>query len=112
MQFTAQDISLMLNGTIEGDPQAAISRLAKIEEATDGMLSFLANPKYEQHLYNTQASVVIVNNSLVLTGAVKPTLIRERMPIVLFQYCWKNITHSSSIKQALSSPALYTPLPR
>jgi len=76
MQFTAQDISLMLNGTIEGNPQVAISKLAKIEEATDGTLSFLANPKYEQFLYHTQASVVIVNKSLVLTGPVSATLIR------------------------------------
>jgi UDP-3-O-[3-hydroxymyristoyl] glucosamine N-acyltransferase len=76
MQFTAQDISLMLNGTIEGDPQATISKLAKIEEATDGALSFLANPKYEQFLYSTQATVVIVNKDIVPTAPVTATLIR------------------------------------
>lgn len=66
----------MLNGTIEGNPAVAISKLAKIEEASAGALSFLANPKYEQHLYHTQASVVIVNNNLVLTEPVSATLIR------------------------------------
>jgi UDP-3-O-[3-hydroxymyristoyl] glucosamine N-acyltransferase len=76
MQFTAQDISLMLNGIIEGDPQVTINKLAKIEEATDGNLSILANPKYEQFLYHTQASVVIINKTLVLTGPVSATLIR------------------------------------
>jgi len=76
MQFTAQDISLMLNGSIEGDPTVTISKLAKIEEASTGALSFLANPKYEQFLYQTQASVVIVNHSLVLTEPIKATLIR------------------------------------
>jgi len=66
----------MLNGTVEGDPLAAVNQLAKIEEAGPGALSFLANPKYEQFLYTTTASIVIVNNNLQLTGPVKPVLIR------------------------------------
>jgi UDP-3-O-[3-hydroxymyristoyl] glucosamine N-acyltransferase len=76
MQFTAHDISLMLNGSVEGDPTVAINRLAKIEEASAGSLSFLANPKYEQFLYQTQASVVIINSSLTLAQPVQATLIR------------------------------------
>ncbi|WP_345949871.1 MULTISPECIES: UDP-3-O-(3-hydroxymyristoyl)glucosamine N-acyltransferase [unclassified Mucilaginibacter] len=76
MQFTAHDISLMLNGSIEGDPTVTINKLAKIEEASAGALSFLANPKYEQFLYHTQATIVIVNTSLVVTEPVKATLIR------------------------------------
>ncbi|WP_214073091.1 UDP-3-O-(3-hydroxymyristoyl)glucosamine N-acyltransferase [Mucilaginibacter sp. dw_454] len=76
MQFTAQQIASLLNGTVEGDESAAVSTLAKIEEAGAGSLSFLANPKYEQYLYTTNASIVIVNNSQVLSGAVKATLIR------------------------------------
>ena len=76
MQFTAHEISLLLNGTVEGNPQASINNLAKIEEASAGSLSFFANPKYEQHLYSTGASIVIVNNDLVLTEPVKATLIR------------------------------------
>ncbi|MFD2873049.1 UDP-3-O-(3-hydroxymyristoyl)glucosamine N-acyltransferase [Mucilaginibacter ximonensis] len=76
MQFTAQQIASLLNGTVEGNPEAAVSTLAKIEEAGEGSLSFLANPKYEQYLYTTNASIVIVNNTQVLSGAVKSTLIR------------------------------------
>jgi UDP-3-O-[3-hydroxymyristoyl] glucosamine N-acyltransferase len=76
MQFTAQEISLLLNGTVEGDPSVQVHQLAKIEDGTPGSLSFLANPKYEQYLYTTNASVVIVNNDLELTGPVKATLIR------------------------------------
>ncbi|WP_431199376.1 UDP-3-O-(3-hydroxymyristoyl)glucosamine N-acyltransferase [Mucilaginibacter sp. P19] len=76
MQFTAHDISLLLNGTVEGDPSATVSQLAKIEEAGAGSLSFLANPKYEQFLYTTNASIVIVNNDQQLTEPVKATLIR------------------------------------
>jgi UDP-3-O-[3-hydroxymyristoyl] glucosamine N-acyltransferase len=76
MQFTAQQLSLLLNGTVEGDPQVSVSQLGKIEEATAGSLSFLANPKYEQYLYTTDASVVIINNDQVLAEPVKATLIR------------------------------------
>jgi len=76
MQFTAQQIGALLNGTVEGDPSAAVDQLAKIEEATPGSLSFLANPKYEQYLYTTGASIVIVNNEQQLAEPVKATLIR------------------------------------
>ena len=76
MQFTAQDIGFMLNGTVEGDPSVTVNRLAKIEEASAGSLSFLANPKYEQFLYSTDASVVIVNNDFVPSGPVKATLLK------------------------------------
>ena len=76
MQFAAKDIALMLNGTVEGDPLAAVNQLAKIEEAGPGALSFLANPKYQQYLYTTTASIVIVNNNLQLSEPVKPVLIR------------------------------------
>jgi len=76
MQFTAQEISFMLNGTVEGDALATVSQLAKIEEASAGSLSFLANPKYEQHLYSTDASIVIVNKDFVPAEPIKATLIR------------------------------------
>jgi UDP-3-O-[3-hydroxymyristoyl] glucosamine N-acyltransferase len=76
MQFTAHELALMLNGTVEGDASLSVNRLAKIEEAEAGSLSFLANPKYEQYLYTTSASLVIVNNDQVLAEPVKATLIR------------------------------------
>lgn len=78
MQFTAKEVSTLLNGTIEGNPEAVVFKLAKIEEAQEGALSFLANPKYESFLYTTQASVVIVNEDLEITAAVKPTIIRVK----------------------------------
>ncbi|MDB5063367.1 MAG: lpxD [Mucilaginibacter sp.] len=66
----------MLKGTVEGDPLAAVDQLAKIEEAGNGSLSFLANPKYEQYLYTTNASIVIINNDQHLAQPVKATIIR------------------------------------
>ena len=76
MQFTAHELSLLLNGTVEGDAAVTVNQLAKIEEAGPGSLSFLANPKYEQFLYTTNASAVIVNDDYLLTSPVKATLIR------------------------------------
>ena len=76
MQFTASQIAILINGKIEGDPQATVSSFGKIEEAGNGQLAFLANPKYEDYLYTTRASIVIINNSLELKKAVSATLIR------------------------------------
>lgn len=69
MQFTAQQIASLLNGSIEGNPDVEVSNLAKIEEASLGDLSFLSNPKYEQFLYETNASIVIVNEDQQLLSA-------------------------------------------
>ncbi len=66
MQFTAQQIALIVSGTIEGNPDITVSSFGKIEEATAGQLSFLANPKYNDYLYTTKASLIIVNESLQL----------------------------------------------
>lgn len=76
MQFNALQIAGIINGKIEGDPNAAVQDFGKIEEARNGQLSFLANPKYEDFLYSTSASVVIINDSQVLKQPVSTTLIR------------------------------------
>ncbi|HRO44106.1 MAG TPA: UDP-3-O-(3-hydroxymyristoyl)glucosamine N-acyltransferase [Flavipsychrobacter sp.] len=78
MQFTALQIATLIKGKIEGDPEAKVSHVAKIEEASDGSLSFIANPKYEECLYSTKASIIIINDSLEIKGKVKPTLIRVK----------------------------------
>jgi len=76
MEFTAQTIAGFLQGSVEGNPETKVTDVSKIEEGRPETLSFLANPKYEKYLYTTEASVVIVNNSLTLTHPVKATLIR------------------------------------
>lgn len=78
MQFTAEQIATLLNGTVEGNPKVSVSQLAKIEEGTSDTLSFLSNPKYEHFLYNTQSAVVIINEALVLQKPVSATLIRVK----------------------------------
>ena len=76
MKFTAAQIAMLINGKIEGDPEAAVGSFGKIEEAVSGQLAFLANPKYEDHLYTTGAGVIIVNDTLELKHPVRGTLIR------------------------------------
>lgn len=61
MQFTLDQIAGMLGGEVRGDGSETVSMLAKIQEAKKGQITFLANPKYEQYIYATQASAVIVN---------------------------------------------------
>jgi UDP-3-O-[3-hydroxymyristoyl] glucosamine N-acyltransferase len=78
MQFTAQQIATLIQGTLEGNPDAKVSDVAKIEEATSGSLCFISNPKYEEFLYTSLASIVIVNESLVFTRPVSSTLIRVK----------------------------------
>ncbi len=63
---------------MEGNPEAKVSTFAKIEEGKEGALSFLANPKYAHHLYDTQSTIVLVNEDMQLEREVKPTLIRVK----------------------------------
>jgi UDP-3-O-[3-hydroxymyristoyl] glucosamine N-acyltransferase len=76
MTFSAAQIAIIINGKIEGNPDTAIDSFGKIEEAGERQLSFLANPKYEDHLYSTNAALVIINDSFTLKKPVKATLIR------------------------------------
>ncbi len=76
MQFSAAQIALMIGGTTEGDAGVTVGSFGKIEEATSGQLAFLANPKYEDHLYTTGASIIIVNEAQELKQPVSATLIR------------------------------------
>ncbi len=76
MTFSAIQIASLINGKIEGDANASVSAFAKIEEAKVGELSFFSNPKYEDYLYTTGASVIIINNEFELKQSVKATLIR------------------------------------
>lgn len=84
MQFTAKQISEFLNGTIEGDENAQVNTLSKIEEGAAGSLCFLSNPKYESYLYKTNASIVIVAQDFVPTQPIKSTLVKVKDPYSAF----------------------------
>lgn len=76
MKFTATQIAGLLKGTVEGDENIQVDTLAKIEEGQEGSLTFLANPKYTQYIYSTEASITIVNDGFVAEHPIKTTLIR------------------------------------
>jgi UDP-3-O-[3-hydroxymyristoyl] glucosamine N-acyltransferase len=75
MQFSAAQIAALINGKLEGDPEIQVGNFGKIEEAQSGQLAFLANPKYEEFLYSTKASIIIVNDGQVLKEKIRATLI-------------------------------------
>jgi len=82
MEFTVEQIALMLNGEVKGDKSLKVSQLAKIEDGTEGSISFLANLKYEHFLYTTKASAVIVDKTfepkkIIIQPSSSPTAHRE-----------------------------------
>lgn len=76
MEFTAETIAAFLSGHVIGDKDVKVSNVAKIEEATPGTLAFLANPKYEEYLYTTGASIVLVNEDFEPREKVTATLVK------------------------------------
>ncbi len=76
MEFSAKQIAEFIHGKIEGDENATVNTFAKIEEGKKGAISFLSNPKYTHYLYDTESSVVLVDEALELTRQTKATLIR------------------------------------
>lgn len=76
MEFTAQQIADFLKGTVVGDPTAKVGNFSRIEEGLPGTITFLANPKYEQFIYQTKASIVLVNDNFIPTTPVTATLVK------------------------------------
>lgn len=76
MEITAKELALRLSGTIEGDPNVEISRVARIEKGEKGAISFLANPKYEPFLYSCKSSVILLNRDFQPSQQLDNTIIR------------------------------------
>ncbi|MBO6118627.1 MAG: UDP-3-O-(3-hydroxymyristoyl)glucosamine N-acyltransferase [Bacteroidales bacterium] len=78
MELSAKQIADFLQGTTEGNSEVTVNKVCKIEEGEPGGLSFLANPKYAQYIYSTEASAVIVNEDFVLEKPINATLIKVK----------------------------------
>lgn len=76
MKFTVQEISKKVNGTVEGDASVVISHPARIEDAQPDSISFIANPKYKDHVFATKAGALLVNQDMQFEQPVAATLIR------------------------------------
>lgn len=80
MEITAAQLASIVKGEVVGDGSVKISSYAKIEEATEGTLSFLANTKYTHFVYTTKASVLLVRKDFVPEHPIKATLVKVADP--------------------------------
>lgn len=105
MKFTAAQIAGVLEGTIVGDENIEVSNLSKIEEGKEGTLSFLANPKYTKYLYQTEASIVIVDEKFESEKEIKCTLIKVADPYLSFTKLLDLYNQAKGTKSGISSSA-------
>ena len=111
MQFTAQQIATLVQGRLEGNPETKVSNVAKIEEAVSGELSFIANPKYEEYVYSSKASIIIVNNSFEISKPITATLIRVKDAYSSFALLLEKYSEiiSGSNKTGIEQPSYISP---
>jgi UDP-3-O-[3-hydroxymyristoyl] glucosamine N-acyltransferase len=76
MKFSAQQIAMLLGGKITGDANRQVWDVGSIDTAQEGQLTFLCDAKYLSHLPNTNASVVLMTESIAFDGETRATLIR------------------------------------
>ena len=105
MKFTAHQIATVLDGTIEGNPEAEVFMLSKIEEGTEGALTFLSNPKYNHYIYSTLASVVIVNTNFSPDHPVATTMIRVDDAYGAFSKILQFYNESKTDRSGISTPS-------
>lgn len=110
MKFTAKQIAEALGGRVDGKPETEVSNLSKIEEGKPGTLSFLANPKYVSYIYETEASIVIVNENFVPEKPIQATLIRVKdayssFATLLEMYQQAKFNRTGISKQAVIDPS-------
>jgi UDP-3-O-[3-hydroxymyristoyl] glucosamine N-acyltransferase len=84
MELSVQQVAQLLDGKVDGDGSQLVNRLEKIEEATEGSIAFLANPKYTEYIYSTKASAIIVKSDLELRSKITSALIRVEDPYSSF----------------------------
>ncbi|MCK5691626.1 MAG: UDP-3-O-(3-hydroxymyristoyl)glucosamine N-acyltransferase [Bacteroidales bacterium] len=106
MNFTAALIAEFLKGSVEGNPEATVSDISKIEEGKPGTLSFLANPKYEKFIYDTQSSIVIVNADFQPQKKISATLVRVKNAYESFAALLRLYDQSKPKKSGVSKMAV------
>lgn len=106
MKIAAEQIASVLGGEIVGNPAVEVSTLAKIEEGTEGSISFLANPKYAHHIYTTKASVVIVNKTFEPEHPVSATLIKVDEAYKAFSKLLEYYNQVKLMKSGIEQPSV------
>lgn len=109
LSFSAEQIAKVLQGEIVGDAQVLVSDFSKIEEGKPGTLTFLANPKYEQYIYSTQASIVLVNADFVPTKPVMATLIKVPNAYAALAILLNMVNEARPKKNGVEQPSFIAP---
>jgi len=104
MVFTAGQIAGILEGEVEGNPEIAVHKLAKIEEGEKGSLTFLANPKYTSFIYTTKASITIVNKDFIPDHNIETTLIKVDDAYESFSKLLEYYNQVKNIKVGIENP--------
>jgi UDP-3-O-[3-hydroxymyristoyl] glucosamine N-acyltransferase len=106
MKFTATQIAGILQGEVVGNPKAEVFKLAKIEEGTEGSLTFLANPKYNNYIYSTQATITIVNKSFEPEQEITTTLIKVEDAYQSFSQLLEYYNQVKLMKSGIEQPSV------
>lgn len=106
MKFTAAQIAGILEGEVVGNPNAEVHKLSKIEEGTEGSLTFLANPKYINFIYSTQATVTIVNNTFEPEQNITTTLIKVEDAYKSFSKLLEYYNQVKLMKSGIEQPSV------
>lgn len=106
MKFTAAQIAGILEGEVVGNPEAEVFKLSKIEEGTEGSLTFLANPKYTNYIYSTQATVTIVNNTFEPEQEITTTLIKVEDAYKSFSKLLEYYNQVKLMKSGIEQPSV------
>ncbi|WP_282787545.1 UDP-3-O-(3-hydroxymyristoyl)glucosamine N-acyltransferase [Flavobacterium croceum] len=105
MKFTAEQIAGILEGDIIGNPEAQVYKLSKIEEGTEGSLTFLANPKYSNYIYTTKATITIVNKTFVPEQGLTTTLIKVEDAYKSFSKLLEYYNQVKLMKSGIEQPS-------
>ena len=106
MKFTAAQIAGILEGEVVGNPDAEVFKLSKIEEGTEGSLTFLANPKYTNYIYSTKATVTIVNNTFEPEQEITTTLIKVEDAYKSFSKLLEYYNQVKLMKSGIEQPSV------
>ena len=105
MEFSANQLAQLLEGTVDGNSNITVNRLSKIEEGTEGSLTFLANPKYTHFIYETNASIVIIAKDFIPEKRIKSTLIRVDNPYASFTKLLEIYNNLQNVKIGIEQPS-------
>lgn len=104
MKFTAAQIAGILEGIVEGNPNVEVHKLSKIEEGTEGSITFLANPKYTAHIFSTKASITIVKEDFSTEEELETTLIKVKDPYTAFSQLLEYYNQVKLNKSGIEEP--------